>query len=78
MITGALVLPEVIDGITELSWRGIGFRAGLEPATRYELPDRVNGPRYHVRVRFAHPVRGPLAVGAGRYRGLGVFAVEGA
>ncbi|MDY3558632.1 type I-U CRISPR-associated protein Csb2 [Gemmata sp. JC673] len=66
----------VVDAITELDWRPVGFRAGAELASRYALPDRLNGRRYHVRVRFAHPVRGPLAVGAGRYRGLGVFAAE--
>ncbi|MDY3556759.1 type I-U CRISPR-associated protein Csb2 [Gemmata sp. JC717] len=66
----------VVDAITELDWRPVGFRAGAELASRYALPDRLSGRRYHVRVRFAHPVRGPLAVGAGRYRGLGVFAAE--
>ncbi len=30
-------------------------------------------PRIHVRLRFAEPVRGPVLLGAGRYRGLGVF-----
>lgn len=59
-----------------LVWRNVGFRAGVDLASRYCLPDRLNGPRYHVRVRFAYPVRGPLAVGAGRYRGLGLFAAE--
>ena len=66
---------EVVRGL-ELSWRNVGFRAGVDLASRYNLPDRLTGPRYHVRVRFAHPVRGPLAVGAGRYRGLGVFVAE--
>lgn len=67
---------ELVKGVTELSWRNVGFRAGVDLASRYNLPDRLTGPRYHVRVRFAHPVRGPLAVGAGRYRGLGVFAMQ--
>jgi len=31
---------------------------------------------YHVRVHFAHPVKGPLAIGAGRYRGMGLFAAD--
>lgn len=65
---------ELVDGIKEIAWRPVGFRAGVELASRYSLPDRLNGQRYHVRVRFAHPVHGPLAVGAGRYRGLGLFA----
>ncbi len=59
-----------------LEWRNVGFRAGVDLASKYSLPDRLCGPRYHVRVRFANPVCGPLAVGSGRYRGLGVFATE--
>lgn len=67
---------EVVDGIEELEWRPVAFRAGVEPATRYCRPDNLCGRMYHVRVRFAQPIPGPLAVGAGRYRGLGLFAAE--
>lgn len=67
---------EVVDEIEELDWRPVGFRPGLEHASRYALPDKVHGPRYHVRVRFRSPIVGPLAVGSGRHRGLGVFAAE--
>jgi CRISPR-associated protein Csb2 len=66
---------EVVRAL-ELEWRNVGFRAGVDLATQYRTPDTMTGPRYHVRVRFAHSVRGPLAVGAGRYRGLGLFATE--
>ncbi len=68
--------PEVVAGIEELEWRAVGFREGLELATRYVKPANLQGPTYHVRVRFAQPVQGPLAVGAGRYRGWGLFARE--
>ena len=66
---------EVVRGLG-VEWRNVGFRAGVDLASKYSLPDRLGGPRYHVRVRFANPVRGPLAVGAGRYRGLGLFVAE--
>jgi len=69
--------PELVDTIEELDWSRVGFRAGLDLADRYLRPDKLNGPQYHVRVRFPHRIRGPLAIGAGRYRGLGVFATEG-
>jgi CRISPR-associated protein Csb2 len=72
------VAPELVETIEELEWRPVGFRAGLELAHRYRPPDKIKGRQYHVRVRFPHPVSGPLAVGAGRYRGLGVFAADGA
>jgi CRISPR-associated protein Csb2 len=68
--------PELVGGIADLDWRPVGFRPGQDLARHYVPPDKLVGPRYHVRVRFGHPVRGPLAVGAGRYRGFGVFALE--
>jgi CRISPR-associated protein Csb2 len=60
----------------ELEWRRTGFRPGVDLASRYERPQPTRTPRYHVRVRWPVPVCGPLAVGALRYRGLGVFAAE--
>ncbi len=59
-----------------LEWRRVGFRAGVDLATRYQRPDPCRLPRYHVRVRWPVPIRGPLAIGAARYRGLGIFAIE--
>lgn len=38
-------------------------------------PRRV---RVHVRLRFEHPVQGPMLLGAGRYRGLGLMLPVGA
>lgn len=69
-------LPAELVRTAELVWRRVGFRAGVDLAQRYRLPKNITLPSYHVRVRFASPVRGPLAVGTGRYRGLGVFAAE--
>ena len=56
-------------------YRDVGFRPGVDLAGRYELPP-MKFPRYHVRVRFPHPIKGPLVIGGGRWRGLGVFAAE--
>lgn len=71
--------PEALAG-AEAEWRAVGFRAGVEPARRFRVPETPvefgRWPRYHVRVRFARPVAGPLAVGAGRYRGFGLFAAD--
>lgn len=68
--------PELVAQIEELDWRTVGFRAGVDLAHRYQRPDHMKGRAYHVRVRFPHAVPGPLAVGAGRYRGFGLFAAE--
>lgn len=59
----------------EIEYRPIGWLRGLDLARNYELPP-LRFPRYHLRLQFACPVRGPLAIGAGRYRGLGLFARE--
>lgn len=64
----------------DLTWRLVGFRPGLDLATRYTSPDHLRGkPRYHVRIQWKDAagcpvkVRGPLVIGAGRYCGLGLF-----
>lgn len=60
---------------SELDYRRVGWLRGLELAGNYVL-SKVPYPRYHVRVTFRQPVRGPVAVGAGRYRGFGLFVRE--
>ncbi|MFT3883280.1 MAG: type I-U CRISPR-associated protein Csb2 [Gemmatales bacterium] len=60
----------------ELAWRSVGFRPGAELANRYQRPHHMNGSMYHLRVRFPRPLQGPLVLGAGRYRGFGLFAAE--
>jgi CRISPR-associated protein Csb2 len=56
----------------ELEYRSVGWLRGLELAKSYDLPE-VKFPRYHVRVKFPRAMAGPLVVGAGRYRGFGLF-----
>ncbi len=52
------------------------FRSGVHPASEYRTADHLaSSPRFHVRVRFDVPVRGPLVVGRGRYVGLGLLRV---
>lgn len=43
--------------------------------TGYIRPDHLlNLTAVHLRLKFEHPVSGPLAIGAGRHCGLGIFA----
>lgn len=67
--------PELVAA-ADLRWRRVGYRPGVDLATRYERPHQTRFPRYHVWVRWPKPIHGPLFVGAVRYRGLGVFAAE--
>ena len=69
--------PEALLRRVEFDWREVGYRAGVDLARRYRVPETLGSlPRLHVRMRFPQPVRGPLAAGAGCYRGLGVFATD--
>jgi CRISPR-associated protein Csb2 len=67
--------PELVRKAS-LEWRQVGFRAGVDLATRYRRPESCRLPPYHVRVHWPVPIRGPLVAGSGRYRGLGIFAAE--
>jgi CRISPR-associated protein Csb2 len=70
-------LPAELVRAAVLEWRSVGFRSGVETVRHYQLPDTLSGrPTYHVRVRFPVALRGPLVVGAGRYRGFGLFSKE--
>ena len=61
----------------ELDWQGGGFRSGVELASGYLPPENLNNlPRYHVKVRFPSNVSGPVAIGGGRFRGFGLFALH--
>jgi hypothetical protein len=69
-------MPPELVRTASLEWRHVGFRPGVDLATRNQHPQPIQMPRYHVRVRWPAPVRGLLFVGAARYRGLGIFAIE--
>lgn len=57
--------------------RGVSFWPGSELAMRYQRPGYLrNRSVFHARIRWRHPVAGPLALGAGRHCGLGVFAAS--
>lgn len=64
-----LPVPEAVDILPGPSMHG----APLAGRMRGVLPD---GLRVHARVRFAAPVRGPVLVGRGRFRGIGFFLPE--
>lgn len=52
------------------------FFRGSSPAGRWcRRASKAKDPRpqLHVRLRFAHPVSGPVLLGAARYHGLGLF-----
>jgi CRISPR-associated protein Csb2 len=68
------------DAISDLVLRKAPFWPGAHHPSEYHRPaylDHAKGrqfPAWHVQLRFREPVGGPLALGAGRHCGLGLFA----
>ena len=50
-------------------WQRHGHRAGGYQVARY-----MHYPQYHVRLCFQQPIKGPVALGMGRYLGLGLMS----
>lgn len=67
-----------------LDWRKVGYLPGVDLASRYRRPRNINeAPVCHVRIQWHDgqglPIQlpGPLAIGSGRFRGLGLFVALG-
>jgi CRISPR-associated protein Csb2 len=65
------------DAIQDLEYHRVPFLRGAEDAKRYQPRGDhylANCTMYHMRLRWKHAVKGPIALGAGRHCGLGIFA----
>ena len=62
-----------------VEFSGAPFFRGSAPARRFRRRPgtRDTRPLIHVGLEFSEPVRGPVLLGAGRYRGLGLFRPYG-
>ncbi len=72
--------PQELVRYAELDWRGGGFLPGLALASQYRRPLNVKeAPVRHVTIKWrdchgqAISIPGPIAIGSGRFRGLGLF-----
>jgi CRISPR-associated protein Csb2 len=72
---------EMLATHAEIDWRSTSFWPGGEHANRYFLPDHLrNFPRCHCQIRWKDAqgndlkIAGPIAIGGGKYAGLGLFA----
>jgi len=64
-----------VEAIEELSLRKAPFWPGSQHPSQYHVPAYLKHfSRWHVRLVFREPIGGPLAIGAGRHCGLGLFA----
>ncbi|MCA9204909.1 MAG: type I-U CRISPR-associated protein Cas5/Cas6 [Planctomycetales bacterium] len=59
--------------VAEFDWQPLGFMSGVEPVRAFVRPEKLHGTMVHIRIRFTHRLPGPLALGAGRYRGFGLL-----
>jgi len=64
-----------VRAVTDLTLRKAPFWPGSQHPRLYRRPAYLKDyAGWHVHVRFAEPIPGPLAIGAGRHCGLGVLA----
>lgn len=75
LLRKALANAGITAEIKELDWQPFGFIAGVEPARNFVRPEKLHGTMLHVRLQFKHSISGPLAFGAGRYRGFGLMVL---
>lgn len=67
------------DAVEDIEYHRVPFLRGAEDAKRYRPRGEhylSNCTMYHMRIRWKVPMCGPIALGAGRHCGLGVFAAE--
>lgn len=76
LLRKALANAGITSEIGELDWQPFGFVAGVEPVRAFVRPENLHGTMLHVRLRFAQRMSGPLAIGAGRYRGFGLMVMD--
>ncbi len=64
-----------LDAVQEFTLRKAPYWSGAQHPKCYHKPDYLrHSPAWYVSIRFREPINGPLAIGAGRHCGLGIFA----
>jgi CRISPR-associated protein Csb2 len=76
LIRKAIVHAGLNEHELVFEWQRFGFRPGVEPVRAFDRPIKLNGTMVHLRIQSQRAIEGPLAIGAGRYRGFGLMAIE--
>jgi CRISPR-associated protein Csb2 len=69
-----------MNDVAELDFHRVPFLRGAEDVKCYQPKQPhylANCTMYHMRIRWKHPMPGPIILGSGRFCGLGVFAAFG-
>ncbi|OFW05209.1 MAG: type I-U CRISPR-associated protein Cas5/Cas6 [Acidobacteria bacterium RIFCSPLOWO2_02_FULL_68_18] len=70
-----------LEAVRDVTLRRAPFWPGSQHPASYRRPDYLDSPKnrrfsaWHACLTFREPVTGPLAIGAGRHIGLGLFAI---
>jgi CRISPR-associated protein Csb2 len=74
-----VVLPGLpVEAIKDVALRKAPFWPGSQHPRLYHRPAYLRDlPAWHVHIRLSESIHGPLAMGAGRYCGLGLFVRDG-
>jgi CRISPR-associated protein Csb2 len=68
-----------LDMLADLDFHRMPFLRGAEDAKHYRPQGShylANCTMYHLRLRWRFPVPGPIALGSGRFQGLGLFVAD--
>ncbi len=75
LVLKALAQAGYTTPVVEITLQREPVFPGAEVARDYRVPSYLKEfPRTHAIITFAEEVRGPVAIGAGRHIGLGLFA----
>lgn len=76
LLRKALANAGIRSEVEQLDWQPFGFISGVEPARAFTRPEKLHGTMVHIRLQLTRSIHGPLAIGAGRYRGFGLMVAE--
>jgi len=76
LLRKALANVGITAEVKELNWQPFGFIAGVEPARAFVRPEKLHGTMLHLHLQMKRSIQGPLAIGAGRYRGFGLMVKD--
>jgi CRISPR-associated protein Csb2 len=66
-----------LDAVADITLRKAPYWPGSQHPAEYFRPKHLrHHAAWHAHIRFCNPVAGPIAIGSGRFSGLGLFAGE--
>lgn len=77
LVITCLEHASLLAAVESIESRPTSWFPGVASSNRFKRPEYLGRlPAVHLRLRFREPMQGPIALGAGRHCGLGLFAAE--